>query len=76
MVNIILQFDATKLIPWLQVNVSRDYLRNKSWKPECVLSLNMGWRILVFYPKLKFTNIRQPMLTLKAHSGFHELFRF
>jgi hypothetical protein len=23
------------------------YLRNKSWKPECVLSFNMGWRILV-----------------------------
>jgi len=29
----------------------------------------MGWRI-------KFTNIRQPMLKLKTHSGFHELFRF
>jgi hypothetical protein len=25
------------------------YLRNKSWKPECVLSFNMEWRILVFY---------------------------
>ena len=25
-------------------------LRNKSWKPECVLSFNMGWQILVFYP--------------------------
>ena len=25
------------------------YLRNKSWQPECVLSFNMGWRILVFY---------------------------
>ena len=24
------------------------YLRNKSWKPECVWSFNMGWRILVF----------------------------
>jgi hypothetical protein len=23
------------------------YLRNKSWKPECVLSFNMGWWILV-----------------------------
>ena len=23
------------------------YLRNKSWKPECALSFNMGWRILV-----------------------------
>jgi hypothetical protein len=28
-----------------------DYLRNKSWKPECVSSFNMGWWILVFYPK-------------------------
>jgi hypothetical protein len=26
-------------------------LRNKSWKPVCVLSFNMGWRILVFYPE-------------------------
>ena len=29
----------------------------------------MGWWI-------KFTNIRQPMLKLKTHSGFHDLFRF
>jgi hypothetical protein len=27
------------------------YLRNKSWKPECVLSFNMDWWILVFYPE-------------------------
>ena len=27
--------------------------RNKSWKHECVLSINMGWRILVnFIPRL------------------------
>jgi hypothetical protein len=26
-------------------------LRNKSCKPECVLSFNMGWLILVFYPE-------------------------
>jgi len=26
-------------------------LRNKSWKLECVLSFNMDWRILVFYPE-------------------------
>ena len=55
------------------------YLRNNSWKPESILSFNMGWRILVFYPESEardtFTNIRQPMLKLKAHSGFHELFR-
>jgi hypothetical protein len=25
---------------------------------------------------IKFTNIRQPMLKLKTHSGFHDLFRF
>ena len=28
-------------------------LRNKSWKPECVLSFNMDWRILVFYLEQK-----------------------
>ena len=27
------------------------YLRNKSWKPECVGSFNMDWWIVVFYPK-------------------------
>jgi hypothetical protein len=27
------------------------YLRNKSWKLECVGSFNMGWWILVFYPE-------------------------
>jgi hypothetical protein len=31
----------------------------------------MGWRILVFYPEPE-----APMLKLKTHSGFHELFRF
>ena len=40
----------------------------------------MGWRILVFYTepgaRVKFTNIRQPMLKLKTHSGFHDFFRF
>ena len=40
-----------------------------TWKIECVLSFNMDWWI-------KFTDIRQPMLKLKTHSGFHELFRF
>ena len=41
------------------------YLKNKSWKPECVGSFNMNWRI-------KFTNIGacQPMLKLKTHSNF------
>jgi hypothetical protein len=40
----------------------------------------MDWRILVFYPeteeRITFTNIRQSMLKLKTHSGFHDLFRF
>ena len=27
------------------------FLRNKSWKPECVESFNMNWQILVFYPE-------------------------
>jgi hypothetical protein len=26
----------------------KGYLRNKSWKPECVGSFNMDWRILVY----------------------------
>jgi hypothetical protein len=25
--------------------------RDKSWKPECVGSFNMDWRILVIYPE-------------------------
>ena len=44
-------------------------LRNKSWNPECVLNFNKDWRN-------KFTNIHQPMLKLKSHSGFHDLVRF
>jgi hypothetical protein len=59
------------LYPWTYQN------RKNSWKPECVLSFNMDWRILVSYPepetKYKITNIRQPMLQLKTHSGFHDL---
>jgi hypothetical protein len=69
-----------ELINSVKMAFSSKCLRNKSWKPECVLSFNMGWRILVFYPEPeardKFTNIRQPMLKLKTHSGFHDLFRF
>ena len=59
------------------------YLRNKSWKPECALSFNMDGRILVECVLsfnmgwwIKFTNICQLMLKLKAHSGLHDLFRF
>ena len=62
------------------VNILEVKLRNKSWKPEYVLNFNMDWWILVFYlepeVRIKFTNICQPMLKLKTHSGFHELFRF
>ena len=37
-------------------------LRNKSWKAECVLSFNTGWRILASI--------------LSRAGGFHDLFRF
>ena len=47
--------------------------KNKSWKPECVLSFNMCWQILLFYSgpeaRDKISNICQPMLKLKTHSG-------
>ena len=39
----------------------------------------MDWRILVFYPEPEARDkIDQypPMLKLKTHSGFHDLFRF
>jgi hypothetical protein len=31
--------------------INKKELRNKSWKPECVGSFNMGWQTLVFYPE-------------------------
>jgi len=38
------------------------YLKSDSWKPECVLSFNMGWRILVLcQPILKSTHILASM---------------
>jgi hypothetical protein len=43
------------------VSFTLNYLRNKSWKPECVGSFNMGWQIWVCYP--------EPELKLKTHSG-------
>ena len=30
---------------------AKQYLRNISWRSECVGSFNKGWRILVFYPE-------------------------
>jgi hypothetical protein len=47
----------------LDIFITPGYLRNKSWKPECVLSFNMGWRILVFYPEPE-----APMLKLNKNS--------
>ena len=32
--------------------------RNKSWKPECVLSFKMGWRILVNFIPLLWLRIK------------------
>jgi hypothetical protein len=44
------------------------YLRNKSWKPECVGSFNMGWRILVFYPDPESTKRKkEAMLELQLY---------
>ena len=32
--------------------VPKSHPKNKSWKPECALSFNMNWRILVnFVPR-------------------------
>jgi hypothetical protein len=36
---------------WPKVLTEENYLRNKSWKPDCVWSFNMDWWILVFYPE-------------------------
>ena len=40
-----------KYVVTYRVKSDHLYLRNKSWKPECVGSFNMDWRILVFYPE-------------------------
>jgi len=49
----ILTCDGTCPMSIFQVSF---YLRNKSWKPECVGSFNMDWRILVFYPEPEATD--------------------
>ena len=48
------------------------YLRNKSWKPECVGSFNMDWRILVFYPEpeARGTIYLYPPIHVKPQSIF------
>ena len=52
-------------------------LRNKSWKRECILSLNMGWQILaIMCFEFQHGLADISILSLKTHSGFHNLFRF
>ena len=48
------------------------YLRNKSWKPECVGSFNMDWRILVFYPEPEARDeiYQYPPIHLKTQNTF------
>jgi hypothetical protein len=43
-------------------------LRNKSWKPECVLSFNMGWRILVNFIPRWSTHVKKNSITNIYHS--------
>jgi hypothetical protein len=49
----IIFFQLAKRIKTRNLKLFVNYvrLRNKSWKPECVGSFNMDWRILVFYPE-------------------------
>ena len=51
---------------------TRVYLRNNSWKPECVGSFNMDWQILVFYPELEARNkiYKYPPIHVKTQSTF------
>ena len=45
------QTKRLKTLWMIHCSGGKKYLRNKSWKPECVLSFNIGWRILVLYPE-------------------------
>ena len=60
-------FGSCEFVTSLHFNLCL-YLRNNSWKPYCVVSFNMGWRIILFYPEqwqgIKFTQM----------SGGHEIF--
>jgi hypothetical protein len=47
------------VVRYLKISIKYCYLRNKSWKPEFVLSFNMGWRRV-----LKFTVIYFSMFFL------------
>ena len=42
---------ASDKVYQLLLSMVGGYLKNKSWKSECVGSFNMDWRILVFYPE-------------------------
>ena len=48
------------------------YLKNKSWKPECVGSFNMDWWILVFYPEPEAMDIiyYYPPIHVKTQNTF------
>jgi len=48
------------------------YLRNKSWKPECVGSFNMDWRILVCYPEAEARDKidKYPPIHVKTQNRF------
>ena len=65
------------------VNVHVDELTSvRIWQNKlCATSsvnvnINNRLQIKIYYQRrwIKSTNIRQPMLKLKAHSGFHDLF--
>ena len=45
------QAKRLKTLWMLHCNGDKNDLRNKTRKPECVLSFNMGWWILVFDPE-------------------------
>ena len=66
----VLEKDELKSILDFNFNIQRraisilEYLRNKSWKPECVGSFNMSWRILVFYPEQSLVCLQSEKRTL------------
>ena len=61
-----------KLCATLSANVNIDYsLPIKAYYRICTLRYI---RIEIIHRSQKNTNIRQPMLKLKTHSGFHYLF--
>ena len=45
------------------LQVTEMYWRNNSWKPYCVVSFNMIWRVLVFFPSVARKLITNNLLT-------------